>query len=147
MKLTYLYAKVWLEMKILLQNCKLNLSNSFHSRTLDTSILLWDQNLYEVVHTCLFLCTRQYYIKGTYFPTVMQVFYYQVIYLISGDLKQILPDRYNFSLNIFKEKNIFWKQITCTAVWIQIEFEPFVHYTLHKFNKEWCNTVLNYQFL
>ena len=49
LKLTYLYAKVCLEMKILLQNCKLNLSNSFHSRTLDTSILLWNQNLYEVV--------------------------------------------------------------------------------------------------
>ena len=104
LKLTYLYAKVCLEMKILLQNCKLNLSNSFHSRTLDTSILLWDQNLYEVVHTCLFLCTRQYYIKGTYFPTVMQVFYYQVIYLISGDLKQILPDRYNFSSTSLRKK-------------------------------------------
>ena len=104
LKLTYLYAKVCLEMKILLQNCKLNLSNSFHSRTLDTSILLWNQNLYEVVTV--------FYSQGNSQPFNLYPDFWK---LRSWEIKVFFKPEKNFR---FCKPDFFFQVFTLKKSWV-----------------------------
>ena len=95
---------VCLEMKILLQNCKLNLSNSFHSRTLDTSILLWNQNLYEVVPV--------FYSQGNSQPFNLYPDFWK---LRSWEIKVFFKPEKNFR---FCKPKFFFQVFTLKKSWV-----------------------------
>ena len=95
---------VCLEMKILLQNCKLNLSNSFHSRTLDTSILLWNQNLYEVVPV--------FYSQGNSQPFNLYPDFWK---LRSWEIKVFFKPEKNFR---FCKPDFFFQVFTLKKSWV-----------------------------